>query len=680
MLVELTDGEITNPRIIAENVRSMEFCRRWGISKDVTAAGFPSDYPHDGLYVTSLTGHLIARVMRPEHGGGALPSQLSPERAQRCHQGLFDPILRRLAYSFPSVELRYRTEFESFEQTSSGVNSQVRNLDTGKSRQIRSQYLVACCGGRSGVRQALGITMEGDSALGYPINIVFRTPELWKLHDKGKAALCYLIGSDGVWSTINSVNGYDLWRISLLLRERTDPAEIDVPAIIEKVVGRRFDYEVLSAVSWVQRAIVADRYGSGRVFIAGDCAHQNPPDGGLGMNTGLGDAIDIAWKLAALVDGWGADGLLSSYEIERRPIAQRNVAEAVRSIERRTFTNVSGIEGFDAQATDTRRRCAVKIERETAEFFRTEGVALGYRYENSPICWPDATPAPPDDPGTYIATTRPGHRVPHAWVKPGVSTLDLFGRGYTLMHLGQDAPDPSPLVAAARQRHVPLRVFTSDNPELGQLYERNLVLVRPDGHAAWRSNTIPDDCLAIIDSLRGAPPAPQRIAAGAAQAAVNSQWTAHTEGSPPMPVKISESWVSLIGNARAEGVACLVATANKSGEPLISPKGSVLVYDDQTLAYWERSLRGAKNNLGENPNIMVYYRNPNPGKTDQLPRGAALRFHGRAEIVASGPVREEVMTRVIKPELDADPDRKGVAVLVHIEKITDLAGNVLQQR
>ena len=147
-----------------------------------------------------------------------------------------------------------------------------------------------------------------------------------------------------------------------------------------------------------------------------------------------------------------------------------------------------------------------------------------------------------------------------------------------------------------------------------------------------------------------------------------------------MPVKISDSWVALIGNARADGVACLVATADKSGQPLISPKGSVLVFDDQTLAYWERSLRGAKNNLGENPNIMIYYRNPNPAKTDQLPRGAALRFHGRAEIVASGPVRDEVMARVIKPELDADPDRKGVAVLVHIEKITDLAGNVLQQR
>jgi 2-polyprenyl-6-methoxyphenol hydroxylase-like FAD-dependent oxidoreductase len=604
-LIEQTDGEITNPRIIAENVRSMEFCRRWGISKDVAAAGFPPDYPHDGLYVTSLTGHLIARITRPGHGGGP-PTPVSPERAQRCHQGLFDPILRRLADSLPTVRMRYNCAFESFQQDAHGVTSRVRDVVTGWLKEIRSQYVVACCGGRSSIRRTLGIAMEGNPALGYPINIVFRVPELWKLHDKGKSAMCYLIGSDGVWATINSVNGRDLWRISLLLKERKDVADIDVNAVIEKVVGRRFDYEIVSVVSWVQRAIIADRYGDDRVFIAGDCAHQNPPDGGLGMNTGLGDAIDIAWKLAGVLDGWGGSELLASYEADRRPIAQRNVAEALRSIERRNFRNVAGIEGFDAAATETRRRCVEKIERETASFFRTDGVALGYRYENSPICWPDATPAPPDDPEIYVATTRPGHRVPHAWLKSGVSTLDLFGRGFTLMRLGEGAPDPSPLVQAARRKGMPLTVYSSDDPVLHRLYERKLVLVRPDGHAAWRGDAITIDPMMLMKCVCGEPASQPRIEAAAAQAAVNSQWTDQSEGMKPMPVKISESWVSMLRSARADGVACLVATADASGQPLISPKGSVLVFDDQTLAYWERSLRGAKSNLGQNPNVLVY--------------------------------------------------------------------------
>jgi hypothetical protein len=248
------------------------------------------------------------------------------------------------------------------------------------------------------------------------------------------------------------------------------------------------------------------------------------------------------------------------------------------------------------------------------------------------------------------------------------------------MRLGEGAPDPTPLVQAARRRGVPLTVYSSDDPTLHQLYESKLVLVRPDGHAAWRGDTITVDPVTLMACLCGEPPSKERNAAAAAQAAVNARWINHSEGIKPMPLKISESWVSLLGSARADGVACLVATADASGNPLISPKGSVLVFDDQTLAYWERSMRGANANLGQNPNVLVYYRNPNPAKAQQLPRGAALRFHGRAEIVESGPIRDEVMARVVQPELDADPERKGVAVLVHVDKITDLGGNVLQQR
>lgn len=671
LLVEQTDGTITNPRIIAENVRTMELCRRWGISEEVKSAGFPSDYPHDALYVTSLTGHMIARVTRQGHGSAPPLNPVSPERAQRCHQGLFDPILRRLADGFPTVTLRHRCTSEDFEQDEAGVTSTVRDQDTGEAIFVRSRYLVSCCGGRSGVRRALGIRMEGEQALGYPINIVFRVPELWTLHDKGKSALGYVIGSQGVWATINSVNGRDLWRISLLLKQPTDPKDVDIRGIVEKVVGKSFDFELISAIPWVQRAIVADRYGEGRVFIAGDCAHQNPPDGGLGMNTGLGDAFDISWKLAASIEGWGGPALLQSYETERRPIGIRNVAEALRSIERRTFTGVDGIEGDNECARATRRRCAEKIERETSSSFRTEGVALGYRYEDSQICCPDGTPAPDDNPEVYVATTRPGHRVPHAWLKEGVSTLDLFGRGFVLMRLSADAPDPWPLMSAARRQGVPLRVFATEDPEVCRLYERKLVLVRPDGHAAWRSDGNPHDPEAIISRSRGAAPAvrPAPISADSIKKL--------TEGrAKQVTINIPENWRNLIDNARADGVACLVGTADRTGRPQISPKGSVLVYDEGTLAYWERSKRGALKNLGQNPYVVIYYRNP--AKADELPRGAAIRFHGRATVVDSGEVRDSVMARVVKPELDADPERKGVAVLVAIESIEDLGGNVLQ--
>ncbi len=260
---------------------------------------------------------------------------------------------------------------------------------------------------------------------------------------------------------------------------------------------------------WVRRELVAERYRNGRGFIAGDAAHVMSPTGGFGMNTGIGDAVDLSWKLAATIEGWGGDGLLDSYSSERQPVGARNVAEASGNLHR-----MLSIGRHDDLLDPTPQGAAARhrVGREFSDIMRREwhtlGVHLGYRYEGSPICWPDGSPAPPDDPRNYVPTARPGHRAPHAFLADGRSTLDLYGRAYTLLVFGTDAASAAPLVEAAQRRGVPTEVVAIAEPHVAALYQRTFVLVRPDGHVAWRDDCMPQEPLRLVDVVRGAAPGP----------------------------------------------------------------------------------------------------------------------------------------------------------------------------
>jgi hypothetical protein len=240
------------------------------------------------------------------------------------------------------------------------------------------------------------------------------------------------------------------------------------------------------------------------------------PTGGFGMNTGVGDSVDLGWKLEAVVRGWGDPALLSSYETERRPVAIRNVSEATGNLNRMLSSRVHrpppemfqpGAEGDAARKeygywfTQTMRR----------EWFSI-GIHLGYHYDGSPIIWPDGTAVPPDEVNTYKQTARPGGRAPHVWLSEGRSTLDLFGRGFVLLRIGAQAPDAAPLKAAAAERHLPLSVVDIDEPAAIEAYDRLLVLVRPDGHVAWRDAVMPRDPRLLIECVCGARPAPWKEA------------------------------------------------------------------------------------------------------------------------------------------------------------------------
>ncbi|HLH94556.1 MAG TPA: FAD-dependent monooxygenase [Xanthobacteraceae bacterium] len=505
LVVEQNERPADHPRATALNARSMEFMRRWGIANAVRAKAAPPDFPHTALYCTSLNGFEIARIERPHHGG-AEPTTTSPERAQRCNQIWLDPILCEHAASFAMTELKFRWRFEEMRQEAEGVTAIVHDLGRDERRRIKTRYLIDCSGGHSPIRRALGITMTGSPYIGYHLSVYVRAPQLWTHHDKGKAALINFVEPRGLWRNMVTLDGRELYRFGLRGKEfYDDPDQVDVERLFGEVVGKDIPHEIISVRRWTARNVVADRYQVGDVFLAGDAAHLNHPASGLGLNTGLGDAVDLGWKLAAAISGWGGARLLSSYAMERRPVGKRNVGHADLShANDRNQKPDPAIAADSPEGARARRELGEAIVKAQTRKFVTDGIALGYRYEPSPICWGEDSPPPPDSVSEYHPTTRAGSRAPHTWLAPERSIIDLYGSGFVLLRLGSDPPDVEPIATAFAHRRVPLAVTTIADPLVAALYERALVLVRPDGHVAWRSDRLPNDPLRLADRVRGA--------------------------------------------------------------------------------------------------------------------------------------------------------------------------------
>ena len=502
-LVEQGDGEIVDAKMFATGIRTVEFCRRWGIAGQVKNWGFPRDFPFDNVFVTSLTGHEIGRIPMPSIAQ-TRPFDCSPEQFAHCPQFVFDPILARAARSYPSVTLRHRCALAAFHEDGDGVVADLHDADGGR-EQVRARYMVACDGFPSSVRKTLGIEMRGVPFINRSINVMLRTPDLAAIHPKGNAGRFVLVGPEGPWASLTPADGKERWRLMIHGEEVDEPQAIDAAAEVRRAAGRDFDFEILSVGHWVRRRMVADRYAQGRVFLAGDAVHVMPPNGGLGMNTGIGDAADLGWKLAAMHFGWGGAQLLDSYETERRPVGIRQCDEAMRNFERyggrRAVPKI-----LDETPEGDRARAELGARLSSGNRMAWENplhTHLGYRYE-SPLCIPDG-PAPPEpeDARDYRQSSHPGGRAPHAWLSDGRSTLDLFGRGFTLLRFA-DAPDTGALAQAAAQHGVPLEIVALDQPDINALYARKLVLVRPDGHVAWRGDTAPADPATLIDRVRGA--------------------------------------------------------------------------------------------------------------------------------------------------------------------------------
>jgi hypothetical protein len=346
--------------------------------------------------------------------------------------------------------------------------------------------------------------MSGVPLLNYSVGVFFRSPDLLDVSGQDPAARFIFVSPDGPVGNLTVVDGRDLWRFTYMVGDsRPNVSELDVEATMRRVLGEKVKIEILSVAPWRRSQLVADQYRSGSVFLVGDSAHTMSPTGGFGSNTGIGEAVDLGWKLDAVLRGWGGDNLLDSYEVERRPIAVRNSSAATRNFKGwYSDADLSGLLDPDEAGARLRRAVGEELIEGTRAEWESKGVILGYRYENSPICVPDDSPAPADDYRVYEPTNRAGHRAPHAWLGDGRSTLDLYGDGFVLCDLGADADSAKEILDLATALHIPLQRAALPS-SVEDLYQTRYTLVRPDGHVAWRGDTLPDQPATLLRTVTG---------------------------------------------------------------------------------------------------------------------------------------------------------------------------------
>jgi 2-polyprenyl-6-methoxyphenol hydroxylase-like FAD-dependent oxidoreductase len=507
LVVEQSDGTVDFPTTNLANTRTCEHMRRWGLADRMRyESGYPTDYPRNYLFVTRMNGYEIARFDHPANGDPNSRSPYSPEGRLWISKPYFDQMLHKHVATLATVEVRYQSALESFRQDDEKVVADIIDVPSGHRSSVEASYLVGCDGGRSAVRRQLAIQFEGVFAEGMNVAVLFRSP-LLSLTPHGPAVQ-YQILNPQVQGAIAAVDGKELWRLNIRGVKQDQLDSLNAPEKLRYALGENIPFELLAVRPWTGHCVVAETYQDRRVFLAGDAAHLNWPAGGFGMNTGIGDAVDLGWKLAAVIHGWGGNRLLDSYGPERKPVAMTNVREA--SEMRAGFDTQVAFSGIleenSEQGREQRGKAREAILRTRAKEFQNDspGIEFGYRYSQSPICIPDRPEPPQDDQGSYTPTTWPGARAPHVWLKDGRSTLDLFGRGFTLLVLSSTETDCSAFIAAARKASLPLDLVVLDEALVQEAYERRMVLVRPDGHVAWRGDTIPQNAGEIIDKVRGA--------------------------------------------------------------------------------------------------------------------------------------------------------------------------------
>ncbi len=510
ILIEQTDGVVTDPKVSTVGPRSMEFCRRWGISQQIRNAGWSREHTLDIAWVTSVGGHEIYRVHFPSYAERTQPDY-APETEQVCPQDWFAPVFQQFLGQYPDGIIKFQSRLDGFEQTNGGVISQITNLETGTTEIIRARYIVACDGSRSSIRKACGV----DTTTYHPTqtfqSVVFRAPKLAEQMGKNHAMVYFLV-NPVIQEPLRVVDGKELYR--LILKPQADGEVIDAETAIRAAISIDTPFEIVSNIPWRLTHRIANQFRVGNIFFVGDSAHTLSPSGGFGMNTGIGDAVDLGWKLAATIQGWGGTNLLDTYEIERRAIAIRNLEEANANLERSQKRSIPPVIMSDSKEGDRiRKEMAVGMERSNVKReFDAPGVHFGFRYESS-IIISDGEP-PTNDAFQWQQTSYPGCRFPHAWLEPGKSTLDLFGHGFVLMCFQSTLEvekQVEKIEQACQERTVPFTHKQINNPEIAKLCVsetirndyRKYVLVRPDGHVAWRGDTLPDDAGALIERVRG---------------------------------------------------------------------------------------------------------------------------------------------------------------------------------
>jgi 2-polyprenyl-6-methoxyphenol hydroxylase-like FAD-dependent oxidoreductase len=518
LLVDPKAGTAFNPQANATQARTMEHFRRLGFVQEVREHGLPMDHPTDIAYFTRFTGHELARLALPtarqatesiKSLGG---SWSAAELPHRVSQKFVEATLLKHALALESVDLRFLHTLTAFEDQGDHVTAVVRSDSDGRALPVRAQYLVGADGARSMVRRELGFGWEGATGIkrdfmgGKMFAVYLRAPAFYErvAHDR---AWMYVSVNAQRRVFMVAVDGQGEFAFHAAIHEGEDGDQwtaADAQRIFDEAMGMHLPIEVLSVCTWTAgHALYASGFQKGRVFIGGDAAHLFTPTGGLGYNTAVEDAVNLAWKLASVIQKQAPETLLESYERERQPVARRNTQYARQFADSVGLFKATGAleqEGADGDAA--REEASKHLNAHVRMEFNIPGVTFGGRYDGSPIIASDGTSPPPDAANTYTPTACPGGRPPHAWLGDGESLYDRFGSDWTLLCLQASPQAGSAFEAQARALGIRLKVVRLESSALRALYEAPLTLIRPDQIVAWRGQE-GEDAGRILEKVLG---------------------------------------------------------------------------------------------------------------------------------------------------------------------------------
>ena len=495
LLVEQNTRHARQPRAKTTNVRSMEHMRRWGIAERIRdSSPLPRDFPTDIIFATRLFGRPLATI-RNAFFGAPGKNDLYSEHAQWIPQYTVEGVMRDHAATLPDVARRFGLTLEALTLDEDGVEATLRGED-GARHIARARYLIGADGSRSTVRGLIGARMQGEHAYAQNYNLVIRAPALREAVAAGRSIMYWLVNPDCAAIT-GPMDLGDTWYFGFPVPNGTPPlTEAELHARMTAAFGRDVQAELLTIDTWAAHSLIADHYRARRVFLAGDACHLHPPFGGYGMNLGIADGVDLGWKIAARLQGWGGEALLDSYEAERRPVHCRVIDEAVANYAMLAPNLLRpGLEEDGPAGEAAREEVGGLITAHKPREFRTLGVVLGSHYSGSPVTVPDGSAPPADTVTEYTPSAHPGCLAPHLWLADGTSLYDHFGPGFTL--LATDGAETTELRRAAEALGVPLTVLVPGDARLPALYGAPLALIRPDQFVAWRGDA-PADAEAVL--------------------------------------------------------------------------------------------------------------------------------------------------------------------------------------
>ncbi len=496
-------ADYATARVNLTNARSMEHFRRLGIADKLRANDpVPSNVIRDLTFSTRANGKIIFNAEGAYEWRERLP--IASEVPEWAPFQAIEKTLREKLLSLPNVTFQQHSSVIDFAQDERGVEVTYKGPD-GVTK-IQADYIVLADGPQSELRKKLNLRMEGET-LFYNTSWYFRSPALTRLFAKTQlSSMTFFLNEDAYGDLIVPQSAEDHWVYLISpIPEGLDPDDwSSVRAMLFRSIGEEFEIFEPEGRYWGSHSRMAPTFNFGRALLIGDAAHLTSPFGGFGMNMGIGDAADIGWKLAAVLDGWGGSRLLETYTLERREVCNLIIQGSAHNNKVWGKALVRPHMEEDSERGE-KARAEVRdfIIREKTRQFRSLGAQLGYRYAASPIIVSDDTQAPPFDYGNYTPSAVPGCRAPHLWLDTETSLFDHFGSGFCLLKLDPEAQS-APIEQAAAELGVPLKILELDNSDARALYERKLVLIRPDQHVAWRGDTLPTDCLWLLDVVRGA--------------------------------------------------------------------------------------------------------------------------------------------------------------------------------